>query len=547
MHLWQGGGVLGSSGISPVSGYTLSLVLERIDKSKLSGALRDEYEYLESILTEPEVIVESSFFAFKPDVRVNAYGNIADYSAFDWSNYYKDEPSKYHANDTLLPYRFVDPFAKVKLNFYFSPYLALEGEIFAGNNNHHLYESSLGFLMNFYGGSFSSIGKEGSISNMPIDIPYYVVLSAGAPFISFILGRVPTSLSNGVISNLIVGDNFVYQETAKLSFTSNWFTYDMVVTRFDEAKERDDGYYSMSRNEFDGKQQIRVVHQFDVNIVNKVRLAAIFSTIYSSSSIFDLRFFYPFFIQHNYYNYDNNMDIKEYDEANNMMGFSLDAALYKGLTLNFQFVLDQMKTAFETNDEVPMAWGIMGNLKYSMSLRHGFLDSYFEVAYTNPYLYLNGKRYKDENHNYKYNYNLDYIVGYHFEYLDDVGYSGYVYGPDSFVISLGSVFSSYDDRWEAGGNFTYRAQGSGVFGIKSESMHNTLLDFSSSTLQSVMESSVADTLEHMLLFKLGAKYNFDIGISLYAGVSAAVYLNYSNISGDTAFNPLLMMGLSYAY
>ena len=54
------------------------------------------------------------------------------------------------------------------------------------------------------------------------------------------------------------------------------------------------------------------------------------------------------------------------------------------------------------------------------------------------------------------------VEHYHNESIDDYAFSGYIYGPDSIVFSIGSMYTASMDKWAAGGSFTYRIQGDNV-------------------------------------------------------------------------------------
>ena len=89
-------------------------------------------------------------------------------------------------------------------------------------------------------------------------------------------------------------------------------------------------------------------------------------------------------------------------------------------------------------------------LKYSSKIGDGRFNLWFESVYTNPYLYLNGKRYKKEDSKTGIEHNLDYIIGYQSEYMNDYGYSGYIYEPDNIVFSIGAKYSVPDEKLRPG-------------------------------------------------------------------------------------------------
>ena len=218
--------------------------------------------------------------------------------------------------------------------------------------------------------------------------------------------------------------------------------------------------------------------------MDKARIALNLATIYNSHYGLDIRFFYPFVLGHNYYNYTNGIEKTDFDEANNIMSIEAEWNIIKGLTASVQLAIDQFQMPWEDQTSLPMAYGVLGNLKYTRNLGKGTLRTWFEAAYTNPYLYLNGKRYKDKDGSKTYiDYNLDYIVGYNMQYMDDFGYSGYVYGPDSIVLSIGGSYSDAEEKFEAGGSLLYRIQGLKHLKINASNNSSTIIDMGNSVIE----------------------------------------------------------------
>ena len=546
-------GVIGPSSFSPLSARGLEIALERIDPSSLDAVDRAEYEYLVSEVTERRVVFQHAEMGIELQLDVNVQGNAAPYDAFDYSNKDAGAPAKDMRNEVALPYRYELPFAQARGRFYYGDYLSLEAELFLRNNNHHMYESSLGWLISGYDGRLYTVfsgpeeGTDLSYATIPLDLPYRVGVSTGNDYVSFIAGRFPHSVGSGITGNLIIGDNFRYQEIATLSFLNNYFTYNISVTRFDLQRDLGGGLMDFSRSKFRGDQQFRVLHRFDVNILDRVRATVDFGTMFVSSTAFDLRFFYPFMLNHNLENYTNDIDRVYFDEANNTMGFSLEAAIWKGLSASFQFVLDQFQTAME-GDGVPSAYGLLFNLRYSPRLESGFLDTYFEFVYTNPYLYLNGKIDRATG---EYDYNLDYIVGYHGRFVSDYGYSGYVHGPDSIVFSLGADYLDKEGIWGMGGALLYRIQGKNRLRHYSPHIDSTIIDMSGSIVsedagRDPLSTPVGgwETAEHLIRLDIYATYAPLSFLDCYLGLSGNLYYNYGNDSSrDGVFLPQATIGV----
>ena len=558
-------GVLGPSGYSPVTAKELMISLGRIDRSELSPDLAAEYDRLADILESSEPLFESGVFGLDITGGVNVQVNIADERDFDFANEFSEGPAKDRRNETLIPYRYQEPALYGRARVYFGDHVQLEGDIQFGNNQHHLYETSFGWLLTHHDGQwlFLNDAMETKTTSAPVQFPYRAGIAAGNDYFTFILGRFPHSMGNGVTGNLLIGDNFVYQEVASMSFASRYFTYRISATRFDmqfdgwntengvESSHYDGYEGSFSRREFTGDQQFRIVHSFDIDIFDKVRLEVDFGTVIVSQSLFDMRFFSPFLILHDYYNYTNELSMEYFDEANNIMAFSIEGALGHGFSLYASFLLDQFQIPGLETATVPLSFGVLGNLKHTMMLGKGKLDSYIEAVYTNPYLYLNGKYRTGENGEKFYAHNLDFILGYHNESIDDYAFSGYIYGPDSIVFSMGSMYTASKERWAAGGSFTYRIQGDNVVKHRWNGPDQTQIDepfFGEDSGENAERTPSCgwERAEHMFALSLYGYYSFFEGLRLYGGVQVNTYLNYDNIPGnDGIVHPMATIGVSY--
>ncbi len=548
-------GVIGPSSFSPMPARALIIALDRIDPSVLSQEQLAEYNELYAILTHDDALYQEEYFTFDIDAAVNLGINIADYSNFNYGNVGSEELLTLRTEETLVPYRYEKPFLSLGLNMTFGDIIYLEGRIDLKNNNRMLYESSLGW-------AFSPIASANELyTGMAIEWPYRAGLSIGNNYVNVILGRFPHSAGNGVTGNLIIGDNFNYQEVLNVSFMSNHFTYNISITRFDQQLDNGDGTTTLSRSDFSGMQQFRVMHRFDVSFLNRVRIALNLATIFNSNYGLDFRFFAPFIINHNYYNYSNDLTKHYYDEANNLMGIELEYVITKGLTASAQIALDQIQAPWENYTELPIAYGALGNIKYTFPVKKGNINTWFEVVYTNPYLYLNGKTYTDNDGETYIDYNLDYIVGYRTYYMDDIGYSGYVYGPDTIVLSLGGSYTDRNNLFEVGGNIIYKIHGEKGLRINANDAGSTKTDMSDSVIEDDSDifmdntstpSGGLKTAEHLIKLAAYGEYNFnDLKIwgklSVYAAVGFNLYFNYDHLLGVVKFKPQMMVGVEWTY
>lgn len=250
-----------------------------------------------------------------------------------------------------------------------------------------------------------------------------------------------------------------------------------------------------------------------------------------TDSPFDLRMLNPMMLVHNWNN--NSEDIawapRNGDEVNNIMGFEFEYAFFPGLFASAQIVIDQFRLPVEKSSTVPSAYGFLGNLKYVAKVGEGYLDSWFEAAYTSPYLYLNYKEWNGEAM-----YMLDHIVGYHYgpDVPGEISYTGYIYGPDAVVLSVGTEYASFDS-WSVGGNLFYMAHGE--YG-KDGKMNNR---------DDAKPKAPSGTVEHTLALTVDGSYFIMDNLELTAGVYASYRWNYHNEDGVNRGDIQAAVGLSW--
>ena len=511
---------------------------------------QEEYFNIKKILSENErILFRDKFMSLDASLKFNIFANIAKYEDFDYSGANKEVPIRDRKSELLVPYRDLDPFAYGELRLFWGDLFQLEGSVMLGNNYHHLYESSFGWFATKYNNDISTIfnGKDGNPSVIAADFPYRAGISIGNDFLSIIAGRYRHQVGNGKTGNLLIGDNFIFQDILKVSFFSRYISYQMSITRFDPMEKIENStYYQLSRNKFRGDHQFRILHQLSASLLDRVRLTFNLMTLYNSTSSLDIRFLYPFMAQHNYSNYDNQPTLKDYDEANNQMGINLDILLAKGLSCSFQFLLDQAQTPYEEQGSVPGAYAALGNIAFSHAFNKFIYDGWIECVYTNPYVYLNGK-YKDNN---DYEHNLDYIVGNHMWFTNDISYSGYEHGPDAIVIATGHTLKDKNDRLKIGTSLLYRMKGEKGYKVRYKAYHESEIDMDNAYFGPDEGKNPKKTpsgiVEHMIQMKLGASYTFPNNISLYTGFYSALYYNYERITDkDNIWKNLLTIGFKW--
>ena len=541
-------GVIGPSTFSPVSARSLEIAMERIDYTSLTVAERNEYDKLyKEISGSHEYLFRDDYFAFDVFAQMNQGLNIANYSDFDYGNTEYSKPAPDHREATLVPYRYEKGFLSLGLAMEFSDYIYMDAMLSLKNRNQLMQESTLGFL------ATGVIDKnDGILTGLATEWPHRAGASIGNTFFNFTFGRFPHSIGGGFTGNLLVGNNFIYQEVFNLSLLSNHFSYNISVTRFDLQETIGGLYYTdFSKSKFSGNQQYRVIHRFDITALNKIRIALNLGTIYYSTYGFDLRFFYPFVVSHNYWNYSDNQILAPYDEANNILNLEFEWNITRGLDFTAQIAVDQLQLPWEDSAKLPLAFGALMNLEYTMNTEKGQIRLWTEGVYTNPYLYLNTK-YTDDTKN-RLEYNLDYIVGYNMSYMDDYGYSGYVYGPDNIVLAIGGSYSDSEGRFEAGGNILYKVHGLKGAKHMSHGDESVVIDMEDAIIDGDFKNNVFTpsggwgTAEHMIKLASYVRFTAYEGkagkVSIYTALGGNIYFNYNNNKGDCEVQPQALFGL----
>ncbi len=569
-------GVIGPQSFSPMTASALKIALERIDTDRLSADSYRLYLELKDELESPETLFESGWFAINAPLSLNLGVNIAPYDRFDYSNRIEitedsdpeelnDKLDRNRDIESLIPYRYQDPAIKLGAEFYFGDNVYMEGQISIGNNNDHMYQSTLGWLIDFYDGQFytTDMPDTENVSFMDRNFPHRAGLSAGNDCFAFVIGRFPHSMGSGVTGNLAIGDNFIYQDIMTVSFMSRWFTYNISLTHFDsmiEPWEHTDTSSSFVYNpyrwwaefspqKFTGPQQYRIAHRFDITPIDQLRVVLNLVTLYRTDSGLDIRIFEPFMVHHNLFNYTNTTEMVFYDEANNLMSLEIEGALPLGFSVSGQLVFDQITLGIEEGG-LPPAYGILLNLKHSVNAFGGHFNSWFETVYSSPYLYLNGKYTTDGSGNRVYEYNLDYVVGYSSWSNADYGYSGYIYGPDNLTFSIGTEFEK--DDYKIGGNLMYKIQGQNGLRHTSPWVKVTYIDMSHAVFPEDGNFSTAfisggiDKAEHLLKLAFYGKLRFPWpSLELYGAMGFNMYWNYNNKAGDDRFLPQATIGIRW--
>lgn len=513
-------GVLGPLPVSPSVQAEIEVALDRIDEESASGISLKILDKINAAFSESKGwSYKDKSLVFDPFLSVNP------------QFYFFNNGKSTMETEYILKYRDRDPFfvlgfdASVFDNAYlyfeyeymdnpatFS--LSEEGKQIIGPYFHNL--SNFAFFINpamngeWTGLAVDNNGNEGTslFSHQPLKVGG----SFGNSFLNFFIGRSRQAFGNGKTGNMIIGDNFSYQEMAELSLFTNVFSYHLSLTHFDNAENN-------QSFTFDGYHQNRSIQRLDFNIGNKFRFAVNIGALIYSRSVFDWRMVMPMMLVHGWNNNSEDIVRKDGDEINNILGFELEWVLTDRIMLTAQIAIDQFRLPVETTSEVPSAYGFMMNAKVLTPIEYGVFDSWVEFVYTNPYLYLN---YKKDSESGPDNYCMDHISGYYWKQSGkgELDYLGHSFGPDAIGVSIGTDFISFHDL-DASIELLYRIHGQMGIG-PNQNMSNRDVD------DNTKKTTPTGIPEHTLQVRVSGNYFILPSLSVNCTIADRLQWNYHN-------------------
>ena len=398
-----------------------------------------------------------------------------------------------------------------------------------------------GFFYNF---SFSSSSEEE---------PRRAGISIGTDNLSLIIGRAGVSLGDGFTGSTILGDNFNYQEFLKAGFFSDTMGIYLNLTHFDSShgEVRDtDSPFGLISPRFSGYHQIRFTPLWEMTIFGKLKVGISFPNMIDTDSAFDIRLLNPFGFLHQYYN------MQEYKilEGNNMMALTLSFSPKEKWNIYLEGALDQ----FQGKDEIvgheddvdPNGWATLLNISYSDILLSGRMTFFLEGVYTSPAMYLNAKYYAADGsttntNTGKYAWSQDWLVGYYSNtenLVNDISWSGYIYGPDSIVGAIGFYYDNLSTI-ELNSRILYMAHGEK--GRGSSFINYTFEDMR--TADKVNISSPTGIVEHTLSISSELNLHILSSLDLYLGTTFSYKWNYRNQEGINRSNLQMALGAKYSF
>ena len=534
-------GVLGPTPVSPTTEAEIKVALNRLNYDSLSSYSKKLYDQiLEKFDERSGWAYEDNEIILDPSIKLNPqlyiFNNRKSTYADEFYKQYKDrdqflildfESSIHDKVYFYFQYAFMD----TPLGFN----LDSSGKQVAGD----FYQSysNFSFLINrALNGDLTGLFT-GSNGNAVIKLfshqPMKAGLSIGNNYMNFVTGRFKQAFGNGVTGNLIIGDNFSYQELMKLSFFTNVFTYHLSLTHYDNAETN-------TRFMFEGPHQNRSIQRFDFSFYDKFRFAVNIGAHIYSPTMFDWRMVMPMMIVHNWNNNSEDITLAKGDEINNILGLEFEWVINKTFTLTSQIAIDQFQLAVESDSAVPSANGFMVNLKMLNPTTKGVFESYVEGVYTNPYLYLNYK----ENTDGSPNYCLDHIAGYYWHQSGkgELNYLGHSFGPDTIALAVGTSFTSFDN-WKLSGDILFKIHGE-------KGIEKTYWPKQSQTNRDVNNqnkySTPTGTPEYTLQVDIAGEYKLTSSISFNASLMNRWQWNYHNNLVEKKYSAQGSVGMKWS-
>ena len=396
--------------------------------------------------------------------------------------------------------------------------------------------------------SLSFLGSR-PLQNFPIDAG----VSFGAKGVSLIIARGKVSLGEGYTGNTGLGDNYDYQEFMKLGYYTRNTSVFLNLTSFDSSRNVDYPWQT-GISKFSGYRNLRHSVVYEMVFCDRAKVSVGLISMLDTDTAFDFRYLNPFMILHSMYNFHETSVL----EANNLITVDFSWSFLKKWNFYIQLSSDQVQITGEAKGYVeemgytdPNAFGGLVNISYSDVINNtGLLNVYAEFVYNMPGMYLNSKYYyKDGTVTQQKTdsrcWSQDYLVGYHREEEygnSDINYSGYKYGPDCLVVSLGGTWR-VPDSWSVSSSVLYMAHGEKGRGTDVKNYTFEGID----TVDDVWRLALTGTVEHTLVLKAEGEVALWKYLSLSLGAAYSYRWNYRNTEGKTFSNLQAYVGFTLSW
>ena len=390
----------------------------------------------------------------------------------------------------------------------------------------------------------------GSTLDPDPNFPHDAGVSLALRNFSLITGRGKVSQGEGFTGNTAIGDNYDYQEFLKVGANTRNTGVFLTLTTFDSSRESiPDSTNHVSEpwkthtEKFSGYKELRHSAGYEMTLFNRAKISLSMVTLLDTDNTFDFRYFNPFLVMHNLFNFH------EYEvlEANNMISLDCSLALSKGWRVYLQVTMDQLQVGNETDGyesnfgySDPNAFAGLMNISWSRKAGdEGILTLYGEGVFTMPGMYLNQK-YFDANGNVtqhitdRHCWSQDFLLGYNRSESHpndsndaDMAFSGYIYGPDAIVFSLGGKYYE-PEKFEVKGSVFFMAHGEKGRGED----HNNYIFTGINSSETINTMAPTGVVEKTFVLKGECSRAVMDGIYIYGGAAFITYRNYMNEEGN---------------
>ena len=384
LYILAGKSLPSSSG--PWSEAELQKMLAKIDRSALSDAGQNYFDYVEGLITsEPRRQYADNFameFGLDLDLELYYHTNSDRYNTEDaWFHGYADRQK-------FLGFTF-ETWPTNRFYGYFSFDLGLG--IASGTGAYNpLYKPALSINMPIVNEMLFT--KKDMFDGFNWHFPERALVSAGGNNWSFMVGRDKLSWGSGETGNLMLSDSFPVHTMARFNTFFDAFKYSLVATIYPyDAKN---GQY----DSLDGYKAL-IVHRIEFNMFkDKVGLIINEACMFWSNpnavdsegnpdpQYFTLAQVNPFGFMHNEYIPRN---------ANSLLVFEANYTPFAGVNAYAQFAVDEFSGPGEGKWNPP-AFGFLAGAKAAFAAGSGVMTGSLEFAKTDPYLYIRGLHYNEK-------------------------------------------------------------------------------------------------------------------------------------------------------
>lgn len=554
LYINQGLALPSTSG--PWSEAELLSMLDKIDKDQFDEAMASAYTYVESVLSQ--------------DAKIKAKG-----VDFSW-NFDATLEGYYHTNTTAFVGRetwirdFIDqkPLLAASLETWPSTSFYGYSEFTVANTNSIEGPNSDGF--GFGSTSLSSniiILPPAVLNDLDFNMPYRAFVAAGGDHWTFQLGRDRLSWGAGESGNLMLGDNLKYHNMGRFTAYGEKYKYTFVTSFFPHSTAyMDSGFPGSTTTPTTGDGQgdpivginLFMSHRLEWRMFkDKVGLTINESIMYQSEeNTFDLRFLNPAMIFHDYYIRSN---------ANSILGIELDYTPIKGLNIYGQAVVDEFSLPGEpvpsaTEVNYPVTFGYLAGVKGTFGVDNYVGHASFEFAFTDPFLYLRYEENSGASATTPDVYHLNY-VGVIREFTNGAGtqynadFIGYKYGGDALVINFNGGLRDFG-KWQVSANAFYMIHGTfdiytawsrvgGSSGVSHE-ISTPTTDHPTYNYDDPTAQATRDSASNTLVIGASGSYQVAKGLKAFGQLDYININNYKNVSGNTASDVQLTIGVTYS-